>query len=286
MNARRLALACWAIPLVFSGLARAETIRVQGSATVAQIFTLAAPLVKNELGFELKIRTDGGSTGAIHSVAAGGVDLAVTTRPLNADDRSDFPERRMTEALIGVHALAFIVSRDVWESGVHSITKAEARAIYEGSMKTWKPLGGSNQPLRFYNPDHGHGVWEFMALWMYGEIRKAPLGDKWETMPGGREARDTVGFNAGTISVVNPRWVDGKSVFALGIKDEQGGVIAPTIENMQTQRYPFTRGVYLVAGDRPAGNIKALINYMLSPAGQALVKKSEFITLPDPKPLE
>jgi len=63
-------------------------------------------------------------------------------------------------------------------------------------------------------------------------------------------------------------------------------VIAPTVANMQTQKYPFTRGLYLVAGDRPTGNIKQLINFMLSPEGQALIKKAEFISLADPKPLE
>jgi phosphate transport system substrate-binding protein len=268
------------------GPLNAETIRVQGSGTVAQIFTLAAPVVKEKLGVDLKIRTDGSSTSAIHSVAAGAVNLAVTTRSLTADDRSDFPERRMTEALFGVHALVFIVSADVWESGVRSISKAEARAIYEGTTKTWKSLGGPDQPIKFFNPDHGRGVWEFMALWMYGESRKAPLGNKWESVPGGREARDSVGFNAGSISIANPRWVDGKSVFALAIKNEHGTVIEPTTENMQTLKYPFTRGLYLVAGDRPTGNIKLLMNFILSPEGQSLVKKAEFIGLADPKPLE
>jgi hypothetical protein len=92
---------------------------------------------------------------------------------------------------------------------------------------------------------------------MYGESRKAPTG-KWEIVPGGREARDSVAFNAGSISVANPRWVDWKSAYALGIKDDHGAVIAPTVANMQTQKYPFTRGLYLVAGDRPTGNIKAV----------------------------
>ena len=95
-----------------------------------------------------------------------------------------------------------------------------------------------------------------------------------------------MGFNAGSISVASPRWVDGKTVFALAIKDEHGTAIEPTTENMQTQKYPFTRGLYLVSGDRPTGDIKLLMNFMLSPEGQAFVKKAEFIGLADPKPLE
>src|SRR5262249_12372842 len=156
--------------------------------------------MKEQFGIDLKIRAEHGSTEAIHSAAAGAVDIAVATRPLEAGDRSDFPEKRLTEALFGIHALVFIVSSDVWESGVHSIRKAQGRAIYEGTAKPWKPLGGTDQALKFFNPDRGRGVWEFMALWMYGEVRKAPLGQNWETVPGGREARDAVGFTSGSIS--------------------------------------------------------------------------------------
>ena len=63
-------------------------------------------------------------------------------------------------------------------------------------------------------------------------------------------------------------------------------MIEPTLENMQTQKYPFTRGLYLVSGDRPTGNVRKLFNFMLSPRGQELVKKAEFVPLKDPKPLE
>src|SRR5262249_14808348 len=149
VNARRLAILAWTLTLLPGGPLCAETFRVQGSATVAQIFALATPVVKEKFGLDLKVRAERGSSEAIHSVGVGAVELAVTTRALTGTDRSDFPERRMTEALIGMHALVFIVPADVWESGVHSITKTQARDIYEGTTKTWKPLGGTDQAIKF-----------------------------------------------------------------------------------------------------------------------------------------
>ena len=273
--------------LVFAGgLAGAETVRVQGSGTMAKVFSLAAPVVRAEFGFELKIRVDGTTTTAIHSAAAGAVDVAMATRPLTAGDRSDFPERALSEVLIGHQALAFVVSRDVWESGVRSLTKAQALAIYEGGTKNWKALGGADLAIKFYNPARGHGVWEMFAGWLYGEVRKAPLGQKFESVPGGREARDAVAFAAGSFSVAAPRWADEKTVFALAIKDEQGAVLEPTPENIQAHRYPLARALYLVAGDRPTGNVKKLFNFILSPRGQEIVKEAEFTAAKDPKPLE
>jgi phosphate transport system substrate-binding protein len=150
VNVQRLAFSAGIISYMLCGSASAETIRVQGSATVAQIFTLAAPVVKEKLGLDLKIRTDGGSTAAIGSVAAGAVNLAITTRSLSGEDRSDFPERRMNETLIGVQALVFIVSADIWESGLRSMSKADLRAIYEGATKKLEIAGRSGSANQIF----------------------------------------------------------------------------------------------------------------------------------------
>lgn len=265
--------------------ARAEPLRVQGSSTVAQALVLVTPVVRTELGLELKVQTES-STAAIRAAGAGTADVAMSIRPLTAEDRSGFPERRLTEVLIGTQALVFIVAPDVWQSGVRSITKAQALAIYEGDTTNWKPLGGADQPIKFYNPVRGHGVWEVLATWLYGDLRKAPLGKTKDTVTSGRDARNSVEFNAASLSIAAPRWADGKAVFALAVQDDKGAVIEPTLENIQTHRYPLERPLYLVSGHRPSGAIKKFFNFMLSPAGQDLVKQADFIPLKDPKQLE
>lgn len=265
--------------------ARAEPLRVAGSATVAQALTIAAPAVREELGLEMKLQTES-STAAIRAVAAGTADAAMSTRALTAEDRSGFPEKRLSEVLIGTQVLVFIVAADVWESGVRSITKTQAQAIYEGDTKTWKPLGGPDRALKFYKPERGHGVWEVFATWIYGDLRKAPFGKTPDTVSSGRDARNSVEFNQGTISVAAPRWADGKAVFALALKDEKGAVIEPTIENIQSHRYPMQRPLYLISGDRPSGPIRKLFNFMLSPRGQEFMAEADFVPTKDPKFVE
>lgn len=280
MNAR------WVVAIsVAANAACAEPLRVQGSSTVAQVLVLATPVVREELGIELKVQNES-STVAIRAAGSDSADVAMTTRPLTAEDRSGFPERRLTEVLIGTQALVFIVAPDVWEAGVHSISKAQARAIYEGDTTNWKELGGADEGLKFYNPIRGHGVWEVLATWIYGDLRKAPLGKTIDTVTSGRDARNSVEFNGASLSIAAPRWSDGKAVFALAVKDEKGSVIQPTLENIQSHRYPLERPLYLVSGNRPSGSIKKFFNFMLSPAGQDLVKQADFIPLKEPKPLE
>lgn len=38
-----------------------------------------------------------------------------------------------------------VVSRDVWESGVHALTNEEIAGIYEGRITNWREVGGSDR---------------------------------------------------------------------------------------------------------------------------------------------
>lgn len=263
-----------------------EALRVQGSSVVAQALLLAAPTLKKEHGIELKILPEGGSTTAIQVVGSNGAEVAMTTRPLAADDRSGYPEKRFFEEFIGLQALVFIVPAELWEAGVRSLTKPQAAAIYERAATDWKELGGPNQSLKFFNPERGRGIWELFVTWVYGDIRKAPLGKGLETVRGGRETRNAVQFTTGSISISNPRWADARTVFALAVPDEKGTLVEPTVENFQTQRYPIVRPLYLVVGDRPTGKLKKFLDFMVSPPGQEFITKAEFIPVRDPKPIE
>ena len=64
-------------------------------------------------------------------------------------------------------------------------------AIYEGRIVNWKALGGENQAIQFYCPQPAKSAWERLAVWLYGDVRTAPLG-KFELVGEPQEARDQV----------------------------------------------------------------------------------------------
>ena len=259
--------------------ARSELLRLHGSPVVAAPMAAAAAPLK-ALGIEFKITTEGGSGQAVLAVGAEQADIAMVTRGANAEERAAFPGKVFSEVPIGIQALAIIVPRDAWEAGVRTITKAQMTEIYEGRITNWKQIGGEDRALKFYNGERGRGVWEFFAFWLYGDIRKAPLGKKFETVVDGEDARNTVEFNAGAMSLAAPVWADGKGVFALGIKGEDGTVAELTPANLKTKKYPLSRPAMLVVAQKPlVGLNKRVIDFMLSEPGQAIVKKSGLIPM-------
>jgi phosphate transport system substrate-binding protein len=259
----------------------AETIRVNGSATFAQAMQAAAPTIKEQFGAELRFDTQAGSSAALQAVGEGSADLALVTREVKQEDRAQFPSRRLFDFEIGVQVLVPIVSRETWDAGVKSIKKDDFVALYEGDIRNWKALGGEDRAVKFYNPEPGRGVWELFVSWLYGDLRKAPLGQKWEKVATHQAARDSVEFNRGSISIAPPRWADGKRVIALPVRDEDGTEIAPTPENFSSHKWPIHRPLCLVTAGKPTGTVRKIVEFMVQKGGQEALTKVDFIPRPD-----
>jgi len=257
-------------------------VRISGSGTVSKAVSLAVPVLR-EKGIPLKLMTETGSGAAIASVGDGSADIAISSKPLSGADRAPFPSKRFMEVPFGIQALALIVPRDVWMAGVHALNRDQIRRIYERDITNWKDVGGEDRPIKFYNPEQGHGTWEFFVTWLYGEQRKAPLGENFETVADSEEARNLVEFNAGSMSVASPSFADNKEVFALSVRDDKGEAIAPTPHDIRESRYPMERPLYLVTGDRATGKVRDVIEFMLGAEGQALVEKSDLVRVPQPR---
>ncbi len=257
-------------------------VRVAGLNAVSKPVSLAVPIL-NSRGIKTKLTPENSSASAINDVGAGKQDIALAVRPLNAADRANYPHKSFMDTLIGFQVLVMGVPRDVWEGGVHSLTREQLQGIYEGRIRNWKEVGGKEEPIKFYNHQPGHGIWEFFATWLYGEIRKAPLGEKFEVVHDNEEARDLVELNDGSIAAMSPSFANDRSVHALSISDG-GEPVAPTAENIHNETYPFERPLLMITADKAAGDLRKVIEFMSSPQGQELVTKSQFVPAKPPKP--
>jgi phosphate transport system substrate-binding protein len=174
--------------------------------------------------------------------------------------------------------VALIVSRDVWDGGVKSITKQQAAAIYEGRIKNWKELGGPDKRIAFFNKEPGRGTWEVFVHWLYGSPKRAPQMS-FPEVGGNEETRNKVASTRGALSQLSSSWADGKSVFALSIKTEDGREIAPTSQNIANRSYPLSRPLFLLTNGEPTGDAKTFVDFVLSDRGQELVEKHGYLKL-------
>lgn len=271
---RRLALGLMMLPL----LASAQVLKINGSTTVNLPAAEAAENLRAEKKMQIQVDTQGGSSGGISMLGDGQVQIGMISKHISAADKAKFPKVQFKEIHIGEDAVAMIVSADVWNGGVKSVTKQQLADIYEGKSKNWKDLGGPNQRIAFFNKEPGRGTWEVFVHWVYGDAKKAPRVS-FPEVGGNEETRNKVASTRGGLSQLSSSWADGKKVFALGIKSESGEVILPTSENIANRKYPMSRPLFLLTDGEPKGEAKVFVDYLLSPVGQALVRKHGYLSL-------
>ena len=261
-------------------LARGDTLKINGSTTVNLPVAEAAEILRAERRMDIQMDTQGGSAGGISMLGEGLVQIGMASKHVSDEDRAKFPECRFHEIHIGEDAVAMIVSADVWDGGVKSITKEQIKAIYEGTIRNWKDLGGPDKRIAFFNKEPGRGTWEVFVHWLYGSPKQAPQVS-FPEVGGNEETRNKVASTKGALSQLSSSWADGKRVFALSIKSETGEEIPPTNENIATHKYPLSRPLFLLTNGEPTGEAKTLVDFVLSERGQELIKKHGYLKLAD-----
>lgn len=263
--------------------ARAETLKINGSTTVNLPVAEAAEILRAEQQLDIQVDTQGGSAGGISMLGDGLVQVGMISKHLNDDDRAKYPKIAFRETQVGADAVALIVAKDVWDGGVHALTQQQAKDIYESKVTNWKDLGGKPQRIVFFNKESGRGTWEVFVHWAYGSPKAAPPVS-FPEVGGNEETRNKVGSTRGALSQLSSSWADGKKVFALGIRLDDGAVVEPTKENIASKKYPLSRPLYLITNGDPTGAAKMLVDFMLGERGQELVKKHGYLPLKDLAP--
>ena len=260
--------------------AQSATLKINGSTTVNLPVAEAAELLRAEQKMEITVDTQGGSSGGISMLGDGQVDIGMSSKHVSKEDRAKFPKVAFKETPIGEDAVALIVSKDVWDGGIHSLTKQQVRDLYESKVTNWKQLGGPDRRIAFFNKEPGRGTWEVFAHWLYGDPKKTPQVS-FPEVGGNEETRNKVSSTRGAVSQLSASWADGKEVFALGIKPEpdSGEAVMPTAANIANHTYPMSRPLFVVTDGDPAGPAKTFIDFLLSSRGQELVRKHGYLSL-------
>ena len=273
----RLLLTLLFIALAATGFARAdELISIRGAQVAAEPVTAASAQIKRDTGLEFRIVTEGGSGGAVGAIGEDVVDVALLSRKVSPREHAAWPDKKFTEAQFGEQALLVVVPEPVWKAGVHAISKEQLRGIYESRVKNWKALGGEDRKIIFYNRDTRSSAWELLMFFLYDDTRKAPPIEA-EVLTDASDVTTAVEYNGGSISVLEYNAERPAAVHVLGIRLDDGSVVEATPKNIVSGKYELARPLVIATARKPAGKVRRFVEFMLSPAGQAFVKKTGHI---------
>jgi phosphate transport system substrate-binding protein len=251
------------------------TVVVSGSSTVMPLAELAAEEFNMmQESYTVNVKSGGSGVGIV-DVAEGRSDIAMSSREIQLVERQRYetPSTRFIEQPVGFDAICLVVSPEVYDSGVTTLTKDEVKQIYAGDITNWEELGGPNTDIFVIGRRAGSGTRD-----TFNEII---MGSKEAETPG-------VSYDAGESSEVkfstqrsdNAIGYMGYSFVMTGdIKVISLDGISPTIESIKSGAYPLARKLYFITLGALSPGAKDFIDYILSPEGQKIATENGFIPI-------
>lgn len=212
---------------------------------------------------------------AYNNLLDGSVDMIFAAGP--SDQQLKRAEAKGIEfklTPIGKEAFVFFVNT---KNNIDNVTLQQIKGIYSGDITNWSEIGGENEPIRaFQRPQDSGSQTALQRLMANTPIMKAPSEDIATGMGGiihevsqYKNYKNAIGY---TFRYYSNEMVRNKEIKLLEIDG-----VAPTKETIRANTYPITSEFYIVTAGEVKENVQALINWVISKEGQALVEKAGYV---------
>ncbi|MDR1837805.1 MAG: phosphate ABC transporter substrate-binding protein [Treponema sp.] len=256
-----------ALTSVFAGSGRESgssgsalyTIEVGGSTSVTPLMELFAEEYQ-KLKSNIKINING--TGSGDGINNTGVlyQIGMSSRELTPAEQG----RGLREEIVAIDGIAVIVNNS---NPVSNLTVEQIRDIYTGAVTDWSQVSGGAKSGRIavVSREEGSGT--------RGAFEEL-VGFQGRLLAGANESTSTGAIKAGIAQNS-----DAIGYISLGSVDDTikavsvGGVAAATA-NVTNGSYKIARPFIVLTGSNVHPESSAFIQWMLSPAGQAIVRRS------------
>jgi phosphate transport system substrate-binding protein len=262
------------IAVLAPALAHAGPVTVKGSDTMVILAQRwAEELMKKHP--ELKIQVGGGGSGVgIAALINGTTDIATASRPMKPAERDKAKDKYgqpVTEIAVAKDGVTFYVNES---NPVSVLTMEQLKGIYMGDITNWKEVGGADAAIVLYSRENSSGTYVFVKDDLLGGADYATSA---QTLPGTAAVVNAVSKEKNGIGYGGAAYA--KGVKEIKIKTTGGEAIAPDEKNIKSGKYPMSRDLYFYLAQKPTGDVKAFVDFVLSSAGQAIVTQVGYFPL-------
>lgn len=227
---------------------------------------------KAKTGVAIKL-TGGGATKGVRAASAGTTDIGGTCRHVLTDASGKKHAEEVNAQLTQVawDALVVIAHPD---NPVSNISLDDLKKLYEGEITSWKELGGPDKRIVLVTREgKNSGVGYMFRHLVFGDPNlafKARSLKVKSTGPLEKKVEKTVtAMGMDGISSAKKRTVKFLSING----------VSPTKENIASGAYPLFRPLYLALGKTASPEAKAVVDYVLSAEGQAIISKQGTVNM-------
>ena len=254
-----------AIMATATGFSQAK-ITVKGSDTMVILAQKWAELyMKSNPSAVIQV-TGGGSGVGITALINGTTDICNSSRPMKQTEIEKLKARYNT---LGVQIPCAKDGITIFLNDANKVEELSIKQlsdIYQGKIRNWKELGGNDAEISLYGRENSSGTYTYF----HDEVVKADYAASVQTLPGTAAVVNAVKKDVNGIGY-------GGAAYAVGVKharvkkEDKSLAILPTPETIGKGEYPITRFLYIYLRNRPTGETKKYIDWILGQEGQMIV---------------
>lgn len=219
--------------------------------------------------------TGGGSGIGINALVNGATDICQSSRAMKPTEKEKLRDRYASSGVelpVAQDGLAVYAHAT---NPVNELSMDQLRQIFLGKITNWKEVGGPDARIVVYSRENSSGTYVFFKDTV---LRGADFTPRAQTMPGTGVVVNAVAKEKFGIGYGGAAFAKGIKVIKLK-KDAGSPAVAPSLETVRDKSYPLARPLFFYVRNKPSGEIKAFLDYVLSPEGQATTTKVGYFPL-------
>lgn len=249
--------------------AEAGTITIKGSDTMVLLGQRWAEQYMKKTP-EVTVQVTGGGSGTgISALINGTTDICQASRAMKDDEKAKLHEHdgaTSTEIPVARDGLSVYVNA---KNPIKELTMEQLKLIFTGKVTNWKELGGADSKIVVYSRENSSGTYVFFKEHV---LKNADYTPRAQSMPGTAAVVNAVAKDKNAIGYGGAAYAKGIRVVSVKA-DAASPAVTPDLAHVQDGTYPLARPLFFYIRNKPAGEIKGFVDWVLSAQGQEIVTK-------------
>ncbi len=258
---------------------RDNSLQIKGSDTMVNLSQAwAEEFMKQHAGYSVAV-TGGGSGTGITSLINNTCDIAEVSREMKESEISMAEKKGISphKITVALDGLAVVVNPG---NPVSQLTIDQLADMFKGKITNWQEVGGRNAKIVLLSREVNSGTHVYFKEHV---LRKGDPQSKEEFAPhalllsSSQAIADEVSQNLDAVGYYGMGYITPKEKPIRIARSSGSTYVPPTPDNVVNGSYPISRPLLMYTKGEPTGTVKTFVDFVLSPGGQELVKKLDFV---------
>jgi phosphate transport system substrate-binding protein len=265
---------------VFAAPAK-NSLQIKGSDTMVNLVQAWAEKFMEKNPQYFVAVTGGGSGTGLSSIISCTCDIAMSSRNIKGKEVALAKKKGVNpyEIKVALDGLAVVVNP---KNPVSKLTVDELAGIFTGRITNWKEVGGANAKIVILSREVNSGTHVYFkehVLRKNNPNSREEFSPRALLLPSSQAIADEIAQNPSAIGYYGMGYISPKQKPISVAMDKKATYFAPTLDNVVKGIYPISRPLFLYTNGKPQGLVKKFIDFVLSPEGQDIVLKIDFVPL-------